>query len=271
MKRCRTEAIGQDPQSVVTFDDGYANNLGIALPVLEELGIPAILYVSTGPVLTREFFWPDVIWMSAKRSQLPSIDLGDISSCLGRYRFASENETWQKDVMRLLEDIKKTGNGDRRNVVALIADKFRRDPSSAAYDISSEKNIFTPLTEDQLRELSGHPLITIGAHTHDHELLDRAPLFEAQQSITKSRTLLEQMTGKPIVHFAYPNGNYNDDLMHMVEGIGFKSALSFKAGLHRPSDNKYAIKRIGIGSDISIDLFRVFTVGMFDLKWRLGN
>lgn len=257
--------------AVVTFDDGYANNLYIALPILEEFGIPAVIYVATGPVLRRELFWPDVIWLSAKRAQLAYIDLSDISACLGIYHLGGNKEIWQQEVMRLLEDIKKIDTSDRRNIVGLITEKFRRDPSAAVFNIEAENNVFTPLTEDQIRILSCHPLITLGAHTHDHELLDRVTLSAAEQSVRKSKIVLERITGKQIEHFAYPNGNFSPDLMYMVKQIGFKSALSFSAGYYHHHDNRYAIRRVGIGSDVNIDLFSAMTVGIFDLKWRLNS
>jgi peptidoglycan/xylan/chitin deacetylase (PgdA/CDA1 family) len=257
--------------AVVTFDDGYANNLTIALPILEKFGVPAVIYISTGPVLRKELFWPDALWISAQHSQLTDIDLHDVSPCLGRYHLGREKEKRHKAIMRLIEDVKKADHSDREKIVGRIVEKFGHKNGSSIYRILVENSVFTPLTEEQIKILSRHPLITIGAHTHDHELLDRLTGSAAEQSIKKNKLILEEVTGHRIDHFAYPNGNFNKDVMNLVRNIGFKSGLTFKSGLHRSCDDVYAIKRIGIGPAVDIKLFRAMTLGVFDLKWRLSK
>ena len=49
------------PAVAVTFDDGYADNLTVALPILEEMGIPATFFISTGNIGTRDEFWWDAL------------------------------------------------------------------------------------------------------------------------------------------------------------------------------------------------------------------
>ena len=46
---------------MATFDDGYANNLHLR-PILEEFGIPAVFFISTGHVLSGKPFWWDVLY-----------------------------------------------------------------------------------------------------------------------------------------------------------------------------------------------------------------
>jgi peptidoglycan/xylan/chitin deacetylase (PgdA/CDA1 family) len=46
---------------VITFDDGYASLLELALPVLERYRLPAAVFVCTGPVERGQSFWFDAV------------------------------------------------------------------------------------------------------------------------------------------------------------------------------------------------------------------
>ena len=67
--------------------------------------------------------------------------------------------------------------------------------------------------------MANDPLVTIGAHTVNHEVLTTMPFKEAVNEIKESRDILEQWTGKRILHFSYPDGKFNQTLANKVEGI----------------------------------------------------
>ena len=72
-------------------------------------------------------------------------------------------------------------------------------------------------------------------------------LRDARETILESKRLLEKWTGKAIEHFAYPNGDYRDDILNIVRDIGFRSAVTTEARSLGPGANIYAIPRFGIG------------------------
>lgn len=262
----RTIRKSKRPGVVVTFDDGYANNLEIALPILEDLNIPAIVYITTQPMLERELFWPDKIWMAAKCSQLESIDLRDVASPLGIYHFHYTANHWQDNILNLLEDIKKTNPYQRSEIVQTIVTMFKTAPGAKNFHLTAENNVFSPLTTDQLKQLSSHPLITIGSHSHCHNILDQIPFEQARNSIMESKKILEEITDVPIRHFAYPNGNFNPSLMKIVQDLNFSSAVTIRHGFYKKGDNPFTINRFCIGSDTSIDLFKALLTGIFELN-----
>ncbi len=61
-----------------------------------------------------------------------------------------------------------------------------------------------PLSEAALAEVAGHPLVTIGCHTHAHLLLDREPASVVEPDLDRSIELLAELTGSRPEHFAYP-------------------------------------------------------------------
>jgi len=50
---------GKPNLAVLTFDDGYRNNITYGLPILTKLNIPATIYVSSGHVKSQKPFWFD--------------------------------------------------------------------------------------------------------------------------------------------------------------------------------------------------------------------
>ncbi len=254
------------PAAVVTFDDGYANNLHVALPILAQLDIPATVYVVTGLVQDRELLWPDTIWFAAKRSCASEIDLTGIAEPLGSYRFGADRERWQEGVLRLLEDVKKAPAQAREEIVDRIAERFRAECPSGDLAIPVEGNVFSPLGEEEVRELSASPLITIGAHSHCHNLLDRIPLDAAEASVEKSKEILQDWSGTSVDHFAYPNGNYTPDLIRVVRRAGFRSAATWDRGYFRPEDDPFTIKRLGVGADTSLETFKALAGGLLALR-----
>ena len=256
------------PAAVVTFDDGYANNLKVALPILEAYHIPAVVYVTTGNVVARELFWPDVIWMVASNASPLSVDLSDLGAPLSRYDLSAEDGTFVEEILRLLEDVKKIPARLRKSVVVSIAEKFDTTSRNQAPYPAAEGHIFTPLTTEEVAILSRHPLITIGAHTHCHNLLDQIPLHQARDTIIRSKKVLEEITGVEIRHFAYPNGNFNDAIIDVVKAAGFRSAITFDPGFFSAPGDPFRIKRFGVGADMALDTFKAKLTGIFELRRR---
>lgn len=92
-----------------------------------------------------------------------------------------------------------------------------------------------PLTREALRELhaDGH---TIGAHTHSHAMLTALPEARARSEIARSKELLEEFLGAPVVHFAYPYGmrrHFSESLRNFCLAEGFSTvANGIPAMLH---------------------------------------
>ncbi|MDR1544415.1 MAG: polysaccharide deacetylase family protein [Prevotellaceae bacterium] len=99
------------------------------------------------------------------------------------------------------------------------------------------------LSMEQLTKLSNEPLCTIGSHTLTHPHLTELD-FEAQKrEILLSKQILEQWTGKPITHFAYPYGDYNEQLMQIVESCGYQTAVLCNGNYVRRGQSVFALKR----------------------------
>jgi len=104
-----------------------------------------------------------------------------------------------------------------------------------------------PLTVDGVRALAQSPWVTMGSHSHGHQLLDRIAPEQARESIVHSMSLLREWTGRAVEHFAYPNGNYDAALAAALPALGLKSAVTTRKGLWRRDGSRFELPRLAVG------------------------
>lgn len=101
----------------------------------------------------------------------------------------------------------------------------------------------------QLKEIATESanLITIGAHTRHHLSLTSVSEKIAWDEISGSKTRLEAIISRPVVHFAYPYGFYNQAVADLVKKAGFWTATTTVPGTREDSSNFFSFPRIRIG------------------------
>lgn len=253
----QARAAASRPRAVITFDDGEAGLHEHLLPLLAREAMPVTVYIATGQIVTGRPYWFDRVMNAAqlegpmplRLEGLPAVTLA-----------AARNEPGWREIGVVLEALKGLAPQAREEAtdaleLALAAAPLRR---------------FTPLrpmTLEQLQALSASPWVTIGAHTHCHSLLDQLPLDAALQTIERSRQLLREWTGRPVEHFAFPNGNHSVALVRAVEALGFRSAMATGKGLWRPGEGRFAIQRVPVGRWDDLDKFRLDLLGGAAAAW----
>lgn len=223
------------PRAVLTFDDGEAGNHRHLLPILTERQIPVTIFVATGQIETGQPYWFDQIMGALTASA--AIDLTDHG--FGRWNIPPNPgpSRWAA-VSALLEALKRVAP-DRRSTI--VADILSQHPLPAG------RPPLGPMTRAELAEIAAIPGVTIGAHSHCHNLLDQIPVDEAEASMARSRSLLQGWTGQEVAHFAWPNGNHTPALRQRARRLGFRSASALDMRLWRASADPYALPRLGIG------------------------
>ena len=104
---------------------------------------------------------------------------------------------------------------------------------------------FRILTTTELSQLSDSPLITIGCHTHAHQVLTHIGVEEARRDIINGKKWLESHLGHRIASFSYPYGNYNQSIKALVIESGFRSAVTTDARSFGNAQDPFEIPRIG--------------------------
>jgi peptidoglycan/xylan/chitin deacetylase (PgdA/CDA1 family) len=234
----QSPAGGNRPRAVLTFDDGEWGMHQYLLPIVRAESLPVTVYVATGQIENGQPYWFDRVMNALQVAEPTTVDLTPAG--LSRWVVTSvPGKTRWHVVGEILEALK----GVDPDVRETLADQIVAHAKTVANDFEPLR----PMKPDELRELAAEPLVTIGAHSHGHELLDQIAPDSARSSIARSRELLERWTGQPVRHFAYPNGNFSPALMALLNELGFASATTLSERLAGPDAPAMALPRIGVG------------------------
>jgi O-antigen biosynthesis protein len=110
------------------------------------------------------------------------------------------------------------------------------------------------LTWSQVRELDAHG-IEFGAHTHSHPQLDTIEHSDARYEIAHSKRCIEDAIGHSVPSFAYPHGSYTPSIKRMVRLAGYTSACAINKRLSSVTDDPFALSRLEITTNTSIEHF----------------
>lgn len=233
----------------ITFDDGYADNLTLAQPILEKHGIPATVFVSTGYLDGGRMFNDSVI-DAIGLSRVSEIDLTDIG--IGRLALNGDHDRrWAIDI--ILNKIKYLEPSVRSTQVERIVKAL--GCGNLPNDVM--------LTTAQLRELSRRG-IEIGGHTVNHTILTTLDDHASFEEMATGRKQLENLLQLEVSSFAYPNGRPNADysLRHvpLVKAAGFKRAVTTASGVCRGDSPPFELPRFcpwaGSGFKVAAQLVR---------------
>ncbi len=214
---------GHRRYAVLTFDDGYKDNLEIAYPILKELNAPFTVFVASGLVdRTSELWWVALERIIAENEEVV-ITQGSGVDGLSCRTTAEKNACFEKLLDHLTLEV---GEKDQRLVVRALAERYGVDMEALADELV--------MTWDQVRTLSADPLVTIGAHTHDHFAMARLDAEDARTDVLTGLRRLEEETGRRPKHFAYPYGKpYAVERRDadIVREIGFASSVTTLPGV----------------------------------------
>ena len=99
---------------------------------------------------------------------------------------------------------------------------------------------------EELREMATDPLCTIGAHTLSHPKLETLSQDEQHREIQQSKQWLESVLSKPVNHFSYPHGAYNDASVNICRDLGFHTALTTNGRTVRSDYDPLQLDRINV-------------------------
>ncbi len=242
------------PRLAITFDDGEAGLHRHLLGIVKEFALPVTVYIATGQIAHGKPYWFDRV-MNAFQSSSPFVvDLTHLGLPAWRFDGAGGYATWLK-LSDVLESLKSLDPMKRETVTNAIE-------AQAPSDHRRRFRPLRPMTIDELKEVARCPGVTIGAHSHCHNLLDQVPIDQARESMLKSKLLLEEWTGQPVGHFAYPNGSWNAELEATAREVGFNSTVILDQRLHSDRDQTFGVPRIQIGRYDALSRFKLRLLGL---------
>lgn len=232
---------------VVTFDDGYADNLYNTKPLLERYDVPATVFVITGQIGSeREFWWDELDRLLLQPGRLPetlrlSIKGEDWLWDLGEASHYSE-EAFRRYRRWSIRD--KNDPGPRQGLYRSLRQLLRPLPHEEQRRLLGEltewagaepvgRPTHRTLSPDEVVRLAERGLVDVGAHTVTHPVLSALPTAAQRAEIQRSKALMEEILGHPVTAFAYPYGSRTDstaETVAIVSEAGFACACTTFAG-----------------------------------------
>jgi len=224
---------------VVTFDDGYADNVEIATPLLADYGIPATIFVTprVEPV-AQEFWWDDLERIVLSSPRLPADLRLECRGTVHEWHIAdgSNDRPSSRDWNVLSSEPVSERQGLYLFLCHLLR-PMRIDHRSSTIDElrvwAGAAEIVRPshrsMSHEQLRAAAAHDLIEIGAHTLTHPQLSTLSVNRQFEEIQGSRSELERITGRSVTSFAYPfgcRGDFGEESAAMARVAGFQCACA---------------------------------------------
>ncbi len=213
----------------ITFDDGYADNHDVALPILLRHGLPATFFIATG-FLDGGRMWNDAVIEAVRLagdSTLRVGELGDFDVGIPAAKAAA--------IDAIIRKIKYLPVAERHVIAQRIA---------TAAQVSLPENLM--MTSRQVKGMRDAGM-QIGAHTVSHPILASLTDSQARAEIKGSKDFLEQLLGERVGLFAYPNGKPGEDYLpasvDVVRSLGFDAAVSTQGGASHLGDDVFQIKR----------------------------
>jgi peptidoglycan/xylan/chitin deacetylase (PgdA/CDA1 family) len=186
--------LAEDGRHVMaTFDDGYANNLHVR-PLLEEYGVPAVFFISTGHVLAGKPFWWDVLYRELWR------------------RGASA-----KQISQVGQGLKELTNAEIEGVLTTMF---------GAKSLVAESDIDRPLSVGELQDFARCPFVHLGNHTRDHGVLTNYTATGIAEQLGAAQDDLEHMVGVRPTCVSYPNGNYSPEVLRAARSLGLTLGIT---------------------------------------------
>lgn len=249
--------------SAVTFDDGYADNLQAAAPILARHGVPATVFVVTNAINHLREFWWDDLGRILLRPDLPKTLELKIGGKMYRWAFrqdvpvrsgwdvyAPPRRTSQKAYLQISRYMRPLSFSEQEDVLSQLYRWSGMNPQP-------RKDHLT-MTERELKQLTAGGLITIGAHTVTHPVLSAMDWRTQSFEINASRLRLEKLLGSPVRTFSYPFGrdeDYSRQTVKLVRSAGFVCACSTAPGLVTRWTDPLQLPRFSVG-DWSGEQFR---------------
>jgi len=230
---------------VLTFDDGYADFYDFAFPILNELKLPAILYVPTEFPGGSFWLWPDRIRWAVNHSRASTLQFRAPHESTEHVLSLGDGEQ-REAAWNVLADIALTLSDEHRDAFIETVEKTLK------VDIPDQPtDTFQALTWQQLAQMHAEGLC-IGSHSRTHARLSLESPERQWSEISESRKELESRLGCRIRHFCYPHGrqiDYTPETRSLVQAAGYDSAaVAFSD--ERPVADILALRRYTVHSDL---------------------
>jgi peptidoglycan/xylan/chitin deacetylase (PgdA/CDA1 family) len=206
---------------ILTFDDGYSDFYHQVKPLLEYYNFPASVFVVTG-YFGESFWWDRLEYVLSLPNEINST-----------------HHTHDQNILSVYRKLSNVHPEEREKILA---------EAGASSDISRTETKLLPrtMTIEEVAGLAACDLIEVGSHTHSHPwMTDLSPL-QQHEELHESKLVLEEILGREVKSFSYPNGAFTKHTEHLVRKLGFDSACSSEVDVVRKRTPLYRLPRLWV-------------------------
>ena len=173
-----------DYSVLVTFDDGFRNNVTLAGPILKKYEVPAVVFLTTGQIENKNLLWPQEIReriidgsvVPSQRKEREVVAETAIAAC---------KKMSQKDRMAYLEELRKT--------------------TTLNFELPWKKELYEFMSWDEVCQIRQFG-VDLGGHTVTHPILSSLNQESLRDELRLCKKKIESALGEVCFSFAYPNG-----------------------------------------------------------------
>jgi peptidoglycan/xylan/chitin deacetylase (PgdA/CDA1 family) len=247
---------------VVTFDDGYADNLLNAKPLLEKYDVPAMVFITAGYTGgDREFWWDELDRLFLLSDNLPDTLRLRINGKYYHWDIENDHQAGAGACHQNWRACQEDAEPHPRHALYMaIWELMHQLPEHQRNQIRNEliewtistgkaRSTHRPLSEEQLIELTGDGLIEAGCHTVTHPKLASLDQDSQRDEIVRSKKRLEEILDRPVKYFAYPYGqerDYTEETVRIVREEGFTCGCATSVGFVGRDADPFQLPRLQV-------------------------
>jgi peptidoglycan/xylan/chitin deacetylase (PgdA/CDA1 family) len=229
---------GRQPRfAAFTLDDGNRNNLEFALPVFARHDVPFTIFVAQGLSERTHSMWWETLDALLGRLDRLTFDFGS-----GEESFDMQQPGMRQTVYGRFAAY--VHGSDEALAVAAI-DELAREHGLEPLDIVRS----LIMDRQELTQIAGHPLASLGAHTVSHRAVGRLTEAEAAAEMALSANYVAIITGERPKAIAFPYGTNaasSSREARLVGELGFTIGLSTRPGVVRPDMSTTLLPRLSL-------------------------
>lgn len=239
------------PRSVaLTFDDGFHDFYAVAHPILQQLGLPATVYLTSfycgTPLPVFDPACAYILW-KGRGQTIDGAGLAADGKPLVLASATQRQEAWQR--IRRFAAQRNAGTEDKHRLLEALAARLGVD-----YAALCRRRGLHIMTPEEVRRVQAQG-VAVQLHTHRHRVPRQYELFKRE--ILDNRAALQHLLpgAPPATHFCYPGGECAPQFLPWLRELGVVSAVTCQPGLAaRASDPLLLPRLIDVGSLAPIEL-----------------
>ena len=249
---------------LITFDDGFRNNLTCAAPELERQGFPALFHVTTGMIGRDRLLWTQELTERILNWRPRTIPMPEARPDV---ETPAEPSARIKLVDRIRKICKRVSDSERESYL----DRLREEPLPRGE--AWHRELYDFLSWDEVRSLSRKGF-AIGSHTVGHRILSRLTPDQLEHELCESKAAIERELDQECPWIAYPNGGPRDfsrEVLSAVEEAGYRIGFTLMNGWNSRCLRPLEVERVDITSQRPENEFHARISGLVGLRRCFGS